>query len=277
MGKRGGKQLRNNLMGLTAIIAFCSFNACTLERAEAGGGASGGAKEWTQLDNKVYLGRQVNQLNESLGHEIEQIANQIEQITNQITMIKDMVYNTANLPSQLIGKVTGAVGRVMNIYNRMDGLLANLSNLDDEFYRRFYSSAESAKLGLEYGWIRNYSNEYYGLSVAMEKKAKNVAESLGVTAEDINDSSKLLEELNQNAASAEGRNAILQAGNDLTGFMSGELVKIRALQAEQTKTYLTYAERQRTLEEAEAAKVADDIFKDITFKENTYESVEHKW
>ena len=83
--------------------------------------------------------------------------------------------------------------------------------------------------------------------------------------------------MSQNAESAEGRNAILQAGNDLMGFMSGELMKIRALQAEQTKTYLAYAERQRTLEEAEAAKVTESILKDITFKENTYAPVEYKW
>jgi P-type conjugative transfer protein TrbJ len=258
------------------ITSICAAAYCP-NYAAAGGGAGGGAKEWTQLDNKLYLGKQVSQFDQSLTHEIEQIANQMTQITNQITMITDMVQNTMSLPQKLIGNVTGAVSRIMGIYNRMNGLLANLSNLDDEFYNRFYSTSQAVKYGADYGWSTNFSGEYYKLSMAMEEKAKQVSESLGVSAEDINDSSKLLETLSENAATADGRNAILQAGNDLMGFMGGELVKIRALQAEQTKTYLTYAERQRTLEEAEAAIVTESIKKDITFKENTYVPIEHKW
>jgi P-type conjugative transfer protein TrbJ len=262
-------------LAVTAVI--CSFVHAS-GYAEAGGGSAGGAKEWTQLDNKVYLGKQVAQLSESLGHEITQISNQITQITNQITMINDMVHNTMAIPSKLMWKISGSVGEIIGVYNKMNGLLANLANLDDEFYSHFYSAKNSAQLGRgENTWTENFAQEYYKLSVAMEEKAEQISESLGVTAGDINDSSKLLEELSQNAESAEGRNAILQAGNDLMGFMSGELVKIRALQAEQTKTYLTYAERQRTLEEAEAAKVTESIQKDITFKENTYVPVEHKW
>jgi P-type conjugative transfer protein TrbJ len=272
------QSLRKRLLAGTAIFFFCGVGVMYITTgAEAGGGAAGGAKEWTQLDNKLYLGKQVAQMSESLGHEIEQIANQVQQITNQITMINDMIHNTMALPSKLIGQVTGSVSKIIGIYKQMDGLLANLSNLDDEFYNRFYSTVESAKNGSDYGWRKNFAQEYYNLSVAMEEKAKDVSKSLSLTAEDINDSSKLLGTLSESAASAEGRNAILQAGNDLMGFMGGELVKMRALQAEQTKTYLTYAERQRTLEEAEAAQVTESILKDITFKENTYEPIEHKW
>jgi P-type conjugative transfer protein TrbJ len=263
---------------LMVVVIICSRIAVYCPNyAAAGGGVGGGATEVTQLANNVELATQVGQMSQSLAHEIEQIVNQITQITNQITMITDMVHNTLSLPAKLIGSVTGAVGKIMGVYNKMHGLLANLSNLDDEFYNKFYSATQALKHGMDYGWSTNFADEYYNLSVAMEEKAKQISESLGVTAEDINDSSKLLEKLSENASSAEGRNAILQAGNDLMGYMGGELTKIRALQAEQTKTYLTYAERQRTLEEAEAAVVTESIQKDITFKESSYEPIEHKW
>jgi P-type conjugative transfer protein TrbJ len=243
--------------------------------ASGGGGLTGGATEFTQIANNAELAMQVSQMSESLAHEIEQIMNQVKQITNQITMITDMVHNTTALPSKLIGQVTGAVSKVVGVYNRTNGLLANLSNLDDDFYSKFYSAQNKLENGG--AWKKNFSSEYYGLSVRMDDKTEKVLESLGVTGADITDSSEILEKLSENAASAEGRNAILQAGNDLMGFMNGELIKIRALQAEQTETYLTYAERRRTLEEAEAAFVTDSIQKDITFKENTYVPKEYKW
>jgi P-type conjugative transfer protein TrbJ len=264
------KRFRNKLTAIIAIIITIIIATiairdvgvgCGVRRAEAGGGGFCGATEFTQLDNKLYLGKQVSRLNESLSHEIEQIANQVKRISNQITMIKDMIYNTTELPFTLSAQVAGSVSRIIAAYNRVDGLLARLANLDDEFYSRFYSATDSVARGSNYGWTRNYAQEYYNLSLAMEKKAKDISSSLNVTAEDIHDSSRLLEDLSQSAASAEGRNAILQAGNDLAGFMSGELIKIRALQAEQTKTYLDYAERRRTREDAAADVVKKDLEK----------------
>jgi P-type conjugative transfer protein TrbJ len=266
-------------MRIAVIAAVCGFfPVCGSGNAEAGGGgAATGAKEWTQLDNKVYLSEQVRQGNNSLAHELDQITNQGTQITNQVAMLKDFATNTATLPAQQIVKVAGAIGRVIGMYNRANGLLANLANFDEEFYNKFHSSWESGKLGSDYGWGTNFAQQYYELSVLMEKRATETAKSLGVTAEDINDSSKMLEELSKNAETAEGRNHLLQAGNEFMGFMSGELVKIRALQSQQTMTYLSYLERQRILEEEKAKKVSDSIQKDITFKESTYVPVEHKW
>jgi P-type conjugative transfer protein TrbJ len=257
------KRLKNKPAAIVAIVAVCGFGAgCGANRVEAGGGGlNGGATEFTQLDNKLYLGKQVSQLNESLSHEIEQIANQIEQISNQLAMINDMIHNTAELPFNLSARIANSVGRIIGVYNRVDGLLANLANLDDEFYSRFYSATDSVARGSNYGWTKNYAQEYYNLSLAMGKKAKDISSSLNVTAEDINDSSRLLGDLSQSAAGAEGRNAILQAGNDLMSFMGGELIKIRALQAEQTKTYLTYAERYWTLEDSTADLVKKDLEK----------------
>ena len=95
----------------------------------------------------------------------------------------------------------------------------------------------------------------------MEKQAKKTLESLKISAEDINDSSKLLEDLANNASSASGRNAIMQASNELLGFMGGELIKVRTLLAEQTKTYLDYAERQRTIDDAAQERMRRDLEK----------------
>jgi P-type conjugative transfer protein TrbJ len=112
------------------------------------------------------------------------------------------------------------------------------------------------------------------MSESMEKEAKKTAESLKISADDITDSGEMLEKLSDNANSADGRNAIMQAGNEFLGFLGGEMVKVRALLSEQTKSYLDYAERQRTIQDASAAVLEKDI-KNWKSPEKT--NVEFQW
>jgi P-type conjugative transfer protein TrbJ len=228
---------------LVLVLAAFYIFAFRTGAAKAGGGLGGGATEFTQIANNAELITQVSQL--------------AEQINQQIQMVQDMIHNTLNLPRKLMGNVTGMVSTVMNAYNRAQGILNRLSNLDEEFYNKFYSTVSD--LTNPSGWVKNYSSEYFKLSEGMEKEAKRTAESLKISADDITDSGKILEKLGDNASSAEGRNAILQASNEFLGFMGGELVKVRTLLAEQTKSYLDYAERRRTIEDAAADVLRRDI------------------
>ena len=255
------------------VLAFSVLTGLMVGSVVAGGGLTGGATEMTQLANNAELATQVSQLT-------EQINNQIEMIQNQIQMVQDMINNTLALPRQLIGNITGVINNVMGTYNQVQGILGRLSNLDEEFYNLFYSALQGgggAGGGVTSGdseWITNYSEEYYELSKGMEEQAKKTLESLKVSAEDINDSTQLLQDLSQNASTATGRNAILQAGNELLGFLGGELLKVRTLMAEQTKTYLDYAERQRTIEDAEHQILQRDLQK---WKSPTYEGETFAW
>jgi P-type conjugative transfer protein TrbJ len=227
---------------------------------QAGGGLSGGATEMTQLSNHAELLTQVTQLAESLQHEI--------------TMIMDMIQNTLALPQRLTGQVTGAIRNVMNAYNRAQGILSRLSNIDDEFRNKFFSALQSGNAGSAPMWVKNYSSEYFRLSEALEQEAKRTLENLKISAGDITDSSHLLNDLSSNAASATGRNAILQAGNELLGFIGGELLKIRTLMVEQSKMYLDYAERQRSKEDAAADVWRRDLEK---WKAPVHSPVEWAW
>ena len=243
------------------VLAFSVLTGLMAGSVMAGGGGlTGGATEITQLANNSELATQVSQMT-------DQINNQIEQINNQIKMVQDMINNTMALPKKMIGSVTGTINKVMNTYNQVQGILGRLSNLDEEFYNMFYSALQGGGGGAggvasgdsESKWLKNYSEEYYELSRGMEKQAKKTLESLKVSAEDINDSAQLLEDLSENASSADGRNAILQAGNEFLGFIGGEIVKLRTLMTEQTKTYLDYAERQRTLEDVAQERLKKDL------------------
>jgi P-type conjugative transfer protein TrbJ len=228
-----------------AILVLTVFylSALFAGPANAGGGITGGSTEFTQIANNAELITQVSQL--------------AEQINKQIQMVQDMIHNTLNLPNRLLGSVGSMINNVMNAYNQVQGILNRLSNLDEEFYNKFYS--QITNLTNPYSWATNYSEEYFKLSEAMEAEAKRTVESLKISADDITDSGRILEQLANNAGTASGRNAIMQAGNEFLGFIGGELTKVRALMAEQTKSYLDYAERERTIQDAAAAVIKKDI------------------
>ena len=241
---------------LWGILAFVCLSGLLVVSSYAGGGLGGGATEFTQIANNSELVAQVGQL--------------AEQINNQITMINDMIRNTLALPNQLVGTVKGQISQVMQAYNQVQGVLNRLSNIDEEFYDTFYSSLSGATSST--GWTENYSKKYFELSEAIEKEAKKTVESLKVSADDITDSERILKDLMNNASSAGGRNAIQQASNEFLGFMSGELIKVRTLLAEQTKSYLDYAERQRSLEDAgnDLLRKNLDNWKEPTHKPETF-------
>jgi P-type conjugative transfer protein TrbJ len=245
---------------LKLLLAFCIISGLIVGSVNAGGGLSGGATEVTQLANNAELVVQVGQLAESLQHEIQ--------------MIMDMIQNTLALPQKLIGQVTGAIRNVMNVYNKVQGILGKLSNIDEEFRNKFFSAIKSGNVGGASAWVKDYAKEYFNLAEAIEREAKQTLENLKVSADDITDSSQILEELSSNASSATGRNSILQAGNELLSFMGGELVKTRTLMLEQTKTYLDYAERQRSKEDAAADVWRQDLEK---WKNPAHSSVEWTW
>jgi P-type conjugative transfer protein TrbJ len=245
---------------LKLLLAFCIISGLLVGGVKAGGGLSGGATEITQIANNAELITQVAQLAESLQHEIQ--------------MIMDMIQNTLALPQKLIGQVTGAIQKVMGVYNKVQGILGKLSNIDEEFRNKFFSAIKSGNVSGASAWVKDYAKEYFNLAEAIEQEAKQTLENLKVSADDITDASGILEELSSNASSATGRNSILQAGNELLSFMSGELIKTRTLLVEQTKTYLDYAERQRSKEDAAADVWRQDLEK---WKNPSHSSVEWQW
>lgn len=253
------------MMKKTALfLAVLYLSGLCVTSGLAGGGMSGGATEFTQIANNGELITQVGQLT--------------EQIQKQIQMVEDMIFNTLDLPMKLAGDVTGMINTVMGVYNETQGILNRLSNIDEEFYNRFYSELAGGG-GSKEKWVENYSEQYYELSKAIEDEAKKRVESLKITADDITDSTKMLEKLTKNAGSAEGRNAVMKAGNEFLGYMAGEMLKTRTLLAEQTKTYLDYAERERAVEDAAAEILKQDLakWKDPSHSAVTHESSRFDW
>jgi P-type conjugative transfer protein TrbJ len=210
------------------IISLCLALCFAANAAFAGGGLSGGATEMTQLANNAEL--------------IEQVAQLAEQIQNQITMIQDMIYNTLTIPDQLFRDVKGIYSKVKGIIDQTKGLAYNLSNMDEELKRRFKSYTDLSSLSR----VSDFSSEYRNIVGTQMETVRSTMEAIGVSMEElINDDASALKELQSKASTAKGRNELIQATNQLLGFLAEDAMKLRQLQMMQAQMAGTAFEAER--------------------------------
>ena len=216
---------------LNRVIALCLLCCFAVNAAYAGGGVTGGATEITQLMNNAELVKEVAQL--------------AEQIQNQITMIQDMVYNTLTIPDQLFRNVKDIVGvysKVKGIIDRTRGLAYSLANMDEELKRRFKSYGDMGSLSR----VSDFSSEYRNIMDTQMETVRNTMEAISVSFEELtNDDASALEELQKKASSATGRNELIQATNQLLGFLAEDAMKLRQLQMMQAQMAGTAYETER--------------------------------
>jgi P-type conjugative transfer protein TrbJ len=215
--------MKNMKAAIALGVLFC-FSA----NAVRAGGMSGGATEVTQMMN-----------NAELVHQVAQLAQQIQ---NQITMIQDMIYNTLTIPDQLFRNVKGVYSKVKGIIDKTRGLVYNLANMDEELKRRFKSYSDLSSISQ----ISDFSSEYRNIVDTQMETIRSTMEAIGVSFEElVNDDASALEELQHKASSAEGRNELIQATNQLLGFMAEDAMKLRQLQMMQAQMAGTAYEAER--------------------------------
>ena len=223
------------------IIALCVL-FCFMSNAaySGGGGISGGATELTQLANNSELAAQVAQL--------------AEQIQNQIKMIQDMVYNTLTIPDQLFRDVKGIYSSVKGIIDKTRGIAYNLSNIDEELKRRFKSYGDLASLSR----VSDFSSEYRQIVDTQMETVRSTMEAISVSFEElVNDDASALKELQKKASTANGRNELIQATNQLLGFLAEDSMKLRQLQMMQAQMTGTALEAERARTELSNKRIED--------------------
>ena len=214
------------------IIAVCLLFCIAVNAAYAGGGATGGATEATQLINKAELVKQVSQL--------------AEQIQNQIKMIQDLIHNTLTIPDQLFRDVQGIYSKIKGIIDNTKGLAYNLANLDEELKNRFKSYSDMESLTR----VSDLSSELRNIVDTQMETVRSTMEAIGVSFEQlINDDASALKELQNKASSATGRNELIQATNQLLGFLAEDAMKLRQLQMMQAQMAGTALEAERATDD----------------------------
>ncbi|MDR1508106.1 MAG: P-type conjugative transfer protein TrbJ [Synergistaceae bacterium] len=226
-----------------SILALCVMFCLASNAALAGGGLTGGATEMTQLANNAEL--------------IEQVAQLAEQIQNQITMIQDLIYNTLTIPDQLFRDVKGVYSKIKGIIDQTKGLAYNLANMDEELKRRFKSYADMSALSK----VADFSSTYREIVDTQMETVRNTMEAIGVSMEElVNDDASALKELQGKASSAKGRNELIQATNQLLGFLAEDAMKLRQLQMMQAQMAGTAYEAERARSDL-SDKRLEDFFK----------------
>jgi len=212
-----------------------------------GGGIGGGAKEITQLMNNSELVAQVGQLSKQINNQITQITKQVEQITNQITMIQDMIHNTMGLPNQLFGNVTQIYGRIKGVMDKTQGIAYTMMNLDSEMKNRFKSYSNMSHLET----TKDFQQEYRQIIDTQMETTRTTLKAINVAWDQLeNDDTKTLEQLQNIAKSADGRNQIMQSTNQFLGFLSEESLKLRQLIMLQTQMTGVALEAERAKNDA---------------------------
>jgi P-type conjugative transfer protein TrbJ len=212
---------------LCVLICFAANAAI----AGGGGGMTGGTTEMTQIANNAEL--------------LEQVAQLAEQIQNQIKMIEDMIYNTLTIPDQLfrnIKSIVGVYSKVKGIIDKTKGLAYSIANMDEELKRRFKSYADLSNLSR----VEDFSTTYKEIVGTRMETVRNTMEAIGVAFEELtNDDASALEEIQKKASTAKGRNELIQATNQILGFLAEDAMKLRQLQMMQAQMAGTAYEAER--------------------------------
>jgi P-type conjugative transfer protein TrbJ len=223
---------------LKRIIAICALLCLAAPAFAGGGGLGGGATEMTQLENNAEL--------------VEQVRKLAEQIQNQITMIQDMIYNTLTIPDQLFRDVKQIYSKVKGIIDSTRGIAYNLSNLDEELKRRFKSYTDLGGLTK----ISDFSSEYKNIVTTQMETVRNTMEAIGVSMEElVTDDASALEEIQKKASTAKGRNELIQATNQLLGFLAEDAMKLRHLQMMQAQMAGTAYEAERARDDLSKRRI----------------------
>lgn len=209
---------------IVLLLSSCAF--------AGGGGLGGGALESTQMMNNAELATQVGQL--------------AEQISNQIRMIEDLIYNTLTIPDQLFGDVRQIYSGVKNVLNNTKGIAYTLSNFDEELKRRWKSYSDMS----DFSEVKDFTEEYRNIVDSQMETVRTTLEAVNVSWEQMEqDDARALEEIQKKASTAKGRNELIQATNQLLGYMNEEALRLRQLQMLQAQQTGAAFEAERARED----------------------------
>lgn len=155
------------------------------------------------------------------------IANQIDQISNQVQMLENEGLNLAAMPESLVGSYRSNMQNLIGSIQRIKGLEHSLSNMREQ-YKNMYPStyaSDAAWQNLDAQVTRWNQADSDNMEDALATGA-SVLDKLPSTQADI-------ARLGQDSAGAKGALSAIQAGNQLSMNVAGQLASLNA----QTATY----------------------------------------
>jgi P-type conjugative transfer protein TrbJ len=223
--------VRKQVLPLIAVCVVASAHSF----AHAGGSVAG-ATEYTQISNNLQLARGYVQ--------------QAQQTVNQINQYKTMLQNLQRMtPSALLGAAASALWKDKNMDKTFkdirsivvggQNLALGLGNLDSTF-RKLHPGYGG------YGGSSNFNQLYAGWSDNTLSAVKNSLALISAHSDNFATEEKMVKELQDRSASATGQLEALQAGQDISLAMVGQLQQLRQLQMQQMQTQNAYLGSQQS-------------------------------
>lgn len=221
----------SRIESLTRAVSIAAVISTTLNNVVYAGAAAGQATEWTQIANNAELINLVGQSSEQINNQITQISQLAEQIQNQLNIYRNLVQNTAQLPTHIWGEVANDLGQLQSIVAQGQGVAFSMGNIDDVLRQRFQSFADF-KNGLPDG--HSFSATYQGWSDTNRDTIAGTLRGANLTAEQFSSEESTMDSLRAMSESADGQMKALQVGHQIAAQQVAQMQKLRGLVAQQT-------------------------------------------
>ena len=219
----------NKSTSAAAIVALMA--SVTLNPQPAHAGVPGVfATEYTQILNYVEL--------------VGSLEKQIEQVENQLAQIADMSKHGLTITDQLFGTVGSDIANLRQIVNTGQALSYTMSNMDGAFRVRFPGYSTST----------NYGQSYQGWSQTSLDSTLGALRAAGLQNAQFDSDAALLQTLQQQSTSAEGRMQAIEVGNQIAENQAEQLMKLRQLMMADMQSKAAY---QGSQVQAEATRQAN--------------------
>lgn len=218
---------------------------CISVPAMAGGGATGGATEFTQILNNL-------QLTASYAESAQQTVTQLNQYTTMLTNLKRLAPSgTLDAAAQKLWKDQ----RMTQVFKNLYSVVVNgqrvsygLQSADDQFTRMHPG----------YGKYKNFDFQkgYKDWSDTTRNSVEGALRMSAAQSDDFDSEQELVMELSDRSQTAEGQLQALQAGNQVGIAMVGQMQKLRQLQMAQAQ-----AQNSKELAEQGRKDASDDLMR----------------
>lgn len=192
------------------------------------------ATEYTQLLNNVQLAHQTLQ--------------QAEELANQLKILNNMVQNIKNIPDQIWTLAFRDLQSLMNVVKQGQALAFSMSNVSEEFERKFKGFVQAA----------NFQADYKKWSETVRDSIRSSLSAANIQSQQFSSEEAVLSRLRSMSQSAVGRMQAIQVGAQIAGEQVAQLQKLRALIMAQMQAQNAYMAGQQQLKDN--VKAAEENF-----------------
>lgn len=254
----------------TAVVA--AFAVCASAPAFAGS-ATGAATEWTQLANNAQLVDLLKSSGLQVDNQLTQISQLAEQIQNQLNIYKNLLQNTAQLPTQIWGQVANDLNKLQSVVAQGQGIAFSMGNIDDVLKQRFKSFADF-KTNLPTG--ASFSQTYQSWSTTNRDTIAGTLMAANLTADQFSSEESTMASLRSLSESADGQMKALQVGHQIANQQVAQMQKLRGLVSQQMTMMATWYQSQQSEKDLAQAR-REEFFKSTTPSTSGGQEMKPRW